>query len=520
VSKLTKKKRLALLQRESPELIALVTDLKDRLIELREKIVPIRDMVAAEVAAHGTSGKDDLVEYLEVKQQILLTYCINVVFYLSLKCEGKSVKTHPVMRQLLELRYVMEKMRPLDSRLKHQVDRLMKLAALNPDERRGLALRPNPSALLAKDNSDNSDNSDEEDAEESSSEEETAKENAVYRPPKIAAVLYKDGSTLEEVRQEKISRKRNKLKSSELLEALREEFGDNPEAISSTGVAQATSEERKAMAAETERRDFEEERFIRMTVSKKDKNAMKRAQKNAGKLDALAGMGDVGEFEDLVDLAGLPRNKISSSANDDDDDEGGGDYDGFGFGGDDYDSDADELPKKGKKGKKGMDSSSTEAAMKRAMSAFASDGDRKRRRAPDDRMDGDNDGDAPGNFASDSDGDDGGIYDDFVDKKKAFKDAKKEHYSVAPRFGSAEAQDHDDGKKRAASYEIVKNRGLTPHRAKINRNPRVKKREQFRKATINRKGAVRDVVTGVGNQYAGETTGIKSSVSRSRKFTN
>ena len=47
---------------------------------------------------------DDVVDYLEVKQQLLLTYCINVVFYLYMKAQGKSVANHPVMKQLLKLR--------------------------------------------------------------------------------------------------------------------------------------------------------------------------------------------------------------------------------------------------------------------------------------------------------------------------------------------------------------------------------------------------------------------------------
>lgn len=45
--------------------------------------------------------------------------------------------------------------------------------------------------------------------------------------------------------------------------------------------------------------------------------------------------------------------------------------------------------------------------------------------------------------------------------------------------------------KRAITYQIAKNKGLTPHRKKEQRNPRVKHRNKFRKAKIRRKGAVR-----------------------------
>lgn len=37
---------------------------------------------------------------------------------------------------------------------------------------------------------------------------------------------------------------------------------------------------------------------------------------------------------------------------------------------------------------------------------------------------------------------------------------------------------------------MSKNKGLTPKRKKINRNPRVKHREKFRRANIKRKGQV------------------------------
>lgn len=45
--------------------------------------------------------------------------------------------------------------------------------------------------------------------------------------------------------------------------------------------------------------------------------------------------------------------------------------------------------------------------------------------------------------------------------------------------------------KRGITYQIAKNKGLTPHRKKEQRNPRVKHRNKYRKARICRKGQVR-----------------------------
>lgn len=100
-------------------------------------------------------------------------------------------------------------------------------------------------------------------------------------------------------------------------------------------------------------------------------------------------------------------------------------------------------------------------------------------------------------------------------KAKAQKAAKKMIYQVAPKYPRMETE--IDG-ERAIGRTILKNRGLVAHKPKLNRNPRVKKREQYRKALIRRKGTVRDIRRDEGHKYGGEETGIKSGLSRSRKL--
>jgi len=107
------------------------------------------------------------------------------------------------------------------------------------------------------------------------------------------------------------------------------------------------------------------------------------------------------------------------------------------------------------------------------------------------------------------------FYKTMAKKSKAQKSFKKSLYQVAPKFPRV---DNEVEGERAISRTIMKNRGLVAHKAKINRNPRVKKREQYRKALIRRKGAVREVRQGEMGKYGGEGTGIKSAISRSRKL--
>ncbi|XP_050330816.1 something about silencing protein 10 [Bactrocera neohumeralis] len=75
----------------------------------------------------------------------------------------------------------------------------------------------------------------------------------------------------------------------------------------------------------------------------------------------------------------------------------------------------------------------------------------------------------------------------------------------------------DEDTRRGITYQIAKNKGLTPARKKELRNPRVKHRNKFRKALVRRKGAVRTVRKET-TRYGGEISGIKATVSKSVKF--
>mmetsp|Transcript_23971 Transcript_23971/g.40772 ORF Transcript_23971/g.40772 Transcript_23971/m.40772 type:complete len:739 (+) Transcript_23971:75-2291(+) len=512
VSKLSKSQRLDIIRLEAPEMLGLVDELNERVLELRNRIVPVADCI--EKASKLKPVDDDLAKYLEVKQQLLLSYCINTVFYLILKAEGKSVKSHPVMKQLLTLRYAMEKMRPLDGRLKHQIDRLLSVQ-INGDqieepESNGMKtkshtnnkLRPNAKAMLEGDSDEDSDESSGASDDDMNRGGRNASANGIYRPRKLNAVHYNDEKDITR-QEEKLERKRKKLKNSEILESLREEFGDAPEAAASSGID--LSADKKALEEEeAERRNFEEDRFVRLTMSRKDKQSIKKREKMLTNYNNMADIGDVGEFEELADLANAVRESNGQSS------------------------------QPAKSIKSSHDNGDINSAMRKAVSVFSGDsgskiskksmnmegwsdedednefddmlamgsGDRKRRRAPDEAMD--------------DEDDEENLVEAFGKKKKEFVKQKKEHYTIPSRTGG-----HDDtvsGDKRAASYEIMTNRGLTPHRKKANRNPRVKKREAFAKAVVARKGQVREAQAGSSTNYGGELTGIKANLSRSRKI--
>ena len=68
--------------------------------------------------------------YLEMKYNLLLSYCQFLSCYLLLKLEGRPTENHPVIMKLLHVKTLLERLRPLDQRMQYQIDKMLRTAAL------------------------------------------------------------------------------------------------------------------------------------------------------------------------------------------------------------------------------------------------------------------------------------------------------------------------------------------------------------------------------------------------------
>ena len=106
-------------------------------------------------------------------------------------------------------------------------------------------------------------------------------------------------------------------------------------------------------------------------------------------------------------------------------------------------------------------------------------------------------------------------------KKKADKQALATAHKQAALEGGTVIEQEIIGKdgKRAISYAIEKNKGLTPKRNKDVRNPRVKKRKKYEDKK-KKLGSIKPLYKGGEGRggYGGELTGIKSGLIRSVKL--
>jgi U3 small nucleolar RNA-associated protein 3 len=149
--------RASAVRQDALELKALLQELRSSLSEIRGRLGPLLQEVKS-----GEIATAEGVSYLEAKHLLLMHYVAHLVFYLLLKAEGKSVKDHPVIARLIEIRSYLEKTRPIDKKLKYQIEKLLVAA----DATRDVAVpakvtnddlaaaKPRPGALMVDDDDD------------------------------------------------------------------------------------------------------------------------------------------------------------------------------------------------------------------------------------------------------------------------------------------------------------------------------------------------------------------------------
>jgi len=212
------------------------------------------------IITEGCRNRENGLSFLEMKCHLFLEYLINITYSMLLKLDGKPISGEICIEHLVETRTVLSKIKPIEKKLKYQIDKLVKMSSDDgkSSEQNALSFRPNLENLVGKD---------EESEEEGDSDEE---KTGVYVPPKLTAVPYEGDKLSREERKLEKARKRNL--NSNLLADIREEFGDEPEEISDS---RNRSMQRKLKEREDERQRYEEDNLCRLTVTKKDK-MMKR----------------------------------------------------------------------------------------------------------------------------------------------------------------------------------------------------------------------------------------------------
>ncbi|KAI8821494.1 Sas10/Utp3/C1D family-domain-containing protein [Fimicolochytrium jonesii] len=272
----------ALVQKDVNELGTLIKDFKDKLVELRMRLA-----TTVESAHAGDIRTHNGVSLLEIKVHSMLSYLTNLAFYLLLKLHGRPVSGHPVIDELVELRIVMEKIKPLEQKLKYQIDKLVKAASMQDDNKEAkdadgkslaaavtdpLNFKPNPSAMLSAG------------VEHDTADRDADTTGGVYRPPKLAPMPYDDSQRTKTGRL--TQQAKEKASRSRLLRDLRSQYDDRPEEQTAQGTGYGASEVGASKEDEkwAERERFEEENFVRLNLTREDKKLQKAIETQGARL--------------------------------------------------------------------------------------------------------------------------------------------------------------------------------------------------------------------------------------------
>lgn len=188
---------------------------------------------------------------------------------------GHQIEKDPAIDRLVEIRTVLEKIRPIDYKLRYQIDKLVKTAVTGTTNASDpLNFKAKPGNLLINDMSDDESSSDDEEEtprqKKKSKDAEETEEIGKYVPPRITSMPYEDETAAE--KKEKLQeRARRRAVNSTIINEWKEEFLDTPVEIS--GGSRAQQMISKAMK---ERERYEEDNLTRLPMTKEEKHRQKR----------------------------------------------------------------------------------------------------------------------------------------------------------------------------------------------------------------------------------------------------
>eukprot|EP00850_Spirogloea_muscicola_P004008 SM000017S02748 [mRNA] locus=s17:60963:65774:+ [translate_table: standard] len=493
---LTEQERMDVVMSDAPELVGLLGELRESLDELRTRVQPLLERVRN--GEHATAGG---LGYLDAKRLLLLAYCQCIVFYLLLKSEGRSVRDHPVISRLVELRLFLEKTRPIDKRLQYQVERLLQAAkaedghgATRPTpEDDELQFRAHPDLLVSK-------------IDQAATEEN----GGVYKPPMMASAMMGDedgpGRARDRRAQTRMEREdRRRAARSSYVQELAEELEGRPEEVRPLVGAEDRQRQRELDRLQ-QRAEAEVDMFARVPLSREERRRLKALKRPSS---GLAGMMD--DFnEDVAGLVGM------------DDDASAGTASG--------------PPRDLLRPRRLSEAIAEAGRPSKKVKALSGDADipvredlgLRRRHAElqalrrgsgaggreDDALEDDDNGGGDREGRGLGDGGEDEFYTAAKERRAANIAAKAAKYGKGEPASPTPAKDSGVDGKRNISYQIEKNRGLTPHRKKLTKNPRKKYKLAHAKAVVRRGGQVREARQ-QSAPYGGEATGIKSGLSRS-----
>lgn len=262
----------------------MATEILQALSEIQKLATENRKEVQRVISAlEEAEGLEDGITLLTAKSATLMRYNAKLIKFAQARLTGTAVEE--VAKELIEDWVVLAKITPLEKKLRYQIDVLLKQVSANAkhgDDEPDMH-RPDPNAVVI-----------DEDEDENSSDEERA-----YRPPRFSEVFYDGEGDKRSARahKEKEKYQARAMRSSEVQEMLAAVQGRPEELYADQDLR--TPEAQHLLREQKQRERFEEDNFVRLTLSKKERRRSSRIGN-----DALHGsQSGADTFSGLVQLA-------------------------------------------------------------------------------------------------------------------------------------------------------------------------------------------------------------------------
>ncbi|TRY55767.1 hypothetical protein DNTS_008483 [Danionella cerebrum] len=285
-----------LVDRDLPSAVRLLNSLTEQVASVTSHVRELINKVQ-EKAYQTSKG----LSFLDVRYHLLLFYLQDITHLISLKTEGQSLKNNSAIHRLVTVRTVLEKMRPLDQKLKYQIDKLVRTAVTGKlSENDPLHFRPNPQNLVSK--LSESENSEDDDGNKIEKDPSAKK----YVPPRIAPMHYDGEVTGPEWQKERLEKQKRAALRSSVIQELRHQYSDAPEEIRETRDFQTERQSKE----ELHRKNYEESMMVRLSTTREQRHRKRVMMGMTSQLSHITRFSDItaltgGELQDV----GRPRPK-------------------------------------------------------------------------------------------------------------------------------------------------------------------------------------------------------------------
>ncbi|KAI6129093.1 hypothetical protein EV401DRAFT_1853075 [Pisolithus croceorrhizus] len=296
-----------------PHVCSALDEMTASMASVRELIQSLRDKQASSDVTNMTDG----ISLLSWKHHLMLSYIQSLVLLCARRAVGDPMedRTPPsnpfsttdrdsrgsgigdLVDSMIEGRVVLEKIRVMESRMRYQIEKLVRMADESPKAvtEDPLAFRPNPQNFV---NNEQLDGGSGEDA------DEKAQEDGIYRPPKLAPMPYVETASDKRSKRQPVPK---------TLSSLIHQDPSRPHVESTSGLSftPALASDR---AREIQRMtEFEEDNFTRLVMKRKDARRRRRDEEDLAlggsgmSKGRRRGRGLEDEFEDILRSVGRTK---------------------------------------------------------------------------------------------------------------------------------------------------------------------------------------------------------------------